>query len=94
MLANRPNHLWFTLMLGVGLLSGCEEEPAELETMFPDQPYLYVTIEQEDGAASEECVNQCCGFPDDGIVVFHVELTNWVLAPHEDVATSRSADPS
>jgi hypothetical protein len=93
MLANRQNHLLFTLMLGVGLLSGCEEEPAELETMFPDLPSLDVIIEQEDGAPLEECVNQCCGFPDDGIVVLHLELTNWVLAPHEECGNEPQCGP-
>jgi hypothetical protein len=93
MLANRQNHLLFTLMLGVGLLSGCEEEPAELETMFPDGPYLYVSIEQEAGAPEEECVTQCCDVPDDGKVVLDVEVTNWILAPHEECGGEPQCGP-
>ena len=93
MLANRHDHLWFTLTLGVGLLSGCEEEPAELTTMFPDGPYLYATAEQEDGAWSEDCVTECCDFPDDGIAVLHLDLANWVLAPVEECGNELQCGP-
>jgi hypothetical protein len=93
MLANRHDHLLFTLMLGVGLLSGCEQEPAEIETMFPDGPYLHVSFEQEEGAPEEECVTQCCDVPEDGKVVLDIEVTNWILAPHEECGDEPQCGP-
>ncbi len=93
MLANRQDHLLFTLMLGVGLLSGCEDEPAGPETMFPDGPSLSVTAEQEDGAWSEDCVTECCDFPDEGTVVLRIDITNWLLAPHEECGNELQCGP-
>lgn len=91
MLANRQNHRLYTLMLGVGLLSGCAEEPVEPapETMFPGAPKMLL----QTSLFQEDCLNVCCREPEDGIAELRVYVENWLLAPHEECGDEPQCGP-
>lgn len=91
MLVNRHHPLSFTLMLGVGLLSGCAEEPVEEapQTMFPGEPRVLLSV----GGFLDYCVNECCNVPEDGTIDVYVDVENWLLAPHEECGDEPQCGP-
>lgn len=94
MRSNCQNLSSFAFLLVAGLVSGCgDEPPPELVTMFPGEPHVALAFEQQPGALERACVAECCGIPEDGIVVFYVGVENWLLAPHEECGDEPQCGP-
>lgn len=95
MLTRRQNHLPFTFVLVVGLMSGCGEDapPGEPETMFPGPPDVYLGVDSVPDVLLRECAAACCAIPEDGVVVLDVSVSNWLLAPRDECGDEPQCGP-
>jgi hypothetical protein len=62
--------------------------------MFPGPPDVYLGLEDlVPDLLLRECAAECCGIPEDGVVVIEVDVDNWLLAPHEECGDEPQCGP-